>query len=404
MLLCCRVFHAIDFLLQEQIDGHIKISMALRLSLALFGIGHWRCLFWLTSVVYLVFAASAFAGSLPIAPAQLTMVERRITQDQGAWVIDYCLKYTGQRGMVIVPEEMGICAQGWVSNSRVASHAVPRWCSLAIAHGPELSAIADVIPAADDAHRCRERLLISLSTEDPQSADHHLNVGIKAPPLGNKPNSPTAINPKVSFPLSVSPGAIICTRIRFEHQHTLYGDYDPLLSTRSVELKLGSMLFRDVIPLDREQYLAHPRFAWPEPPPDRRDTRHFVSPPDSLHVEAHVPGHQCYRYPERPVRYSTKMRLRFWYLIATGTEGECRVAFAQFKDTPTAWRKLHSGSFDQTLNAVGLWTKVEYIIQTEAEATISTLEFKIVGETDVGEMWIDDVSLEPVGCGNSTGP
>jgi len=26
------------------------------------------------------------------------------------------------------------------------------------------------------------------------------------------------------------------------------------------------------------------------------------------------------------------------------------------------------------------------------------LDFRIVPETNVGEMWIDDVSLEPVGC------
>ena len=36
------------------------------------------------------------------------------------------------------------------------------------------------------------------------------------------------------------------------------------------------------------------------------------------------------------------------------------------------------------------------IIQTEPEATVVTLEFKIFGENEVGEMWIDDVSSEPV--------
>ena len=57
---------------------------------------------------------------------------------------------------------------------------------------------------------------------------------------------------------------------------------------------------RDVVPLDREQYLAQPKFAWPEPPEDRRDTGHSVSGPDSLHLEADVPGHQYYRYPGAP--------------------------------------------------------------------------------------------------------
>ncbi len=206
------------------------------------------------------------------------------------------------------------------------------------------------------------------------------------------------------LPLSLGPGSIVHVRLRLEHQHTLYGDYDPLLSMSAVEVKLGPVSVQDVVPLNCEQYLAQPRFAWPEPPVERRDTRHFVSPPDSLHIEAHIPGHQCYRYPERPVRYTTKMRLRFWYLIAAGTEGECRLGFAQYKDTPTSWRKLNSGSFEQTLKTVGRWTKVEHVIQTEPEATIITLEFKIVGDTDVGELWIDDVSLDPIAGSGLGGP
>ena len=92
------------------------------------------------------------------------------------------------------------------------------------------------------------------------------------------------------------------------------------------------------------------------------------------------------------------MRLRFWYLIAAGTEGDCKVRVAQCKETPVSWRMLNSGGFEQCLKTVGRWTKVERMIQTESEATTLTLEFKIVGETEVGEMWIDDVSLEPVGC------
>ena len=98
------------------------------------------------------------------------------------------------------------------------------------------------------------------------------------------------------------------------------------------------------------------------------------------------------------------MRLRFWYLIAAGTEGDCKVGVAQCKDTPLSYRRLSSGGFEQCLSIVGRWTKVERMIQTESEATTLTLEFKIVGETEVGEMWIDDVSLEPVGCDGPGGP
>jgi hypothetical protein len=193
-------------------------------------------------------------------------------------------------------------------------------------------------------------------------------------------------------------------RLRLEHQHVLYGDYDPLLAVRTVELSLGGATVRDVVAIDREQYLAQPRCTWPEPPEERRDTRHAVSGPDSLHLEAHVPGHHYYRYPDRAVRYGTKMRLRFWYLIAAGTEGECRVRIAQYKDTPTSWRMLNSGGFERCLRTVGRWTKVEHVFTTEAEATTLALDFRIAGEADVGEMWIDDVSLEPLGCAGHGGP
>jgi hypothetical protein len=184
----------------------------------------------------------------------------------------------------------------------------------------------------------------------------------------------------------------------------IFGDYDPLLAIRKVELTVGNLVIRDVVALDREQYLAQPRFTFPEPPENRRDSRHAVSGPDSLHLEAHVPGHHYYRFPGRPVRYSSKMRLRFWYLIATGTEGQCRVRVTQFKDTPTSWRTLHSGDYEQTLKTVGRWAKVERVIPTEPEATTLTVEFEIAGETDVGEMWIDDVSIDPAGCTAPLGP
>ncbi len=191
-------------------------------------------------------------------------------------------------------------------------------------------------------------------------------------------------------------------RLRIDHQHILYGDYDPLLGIRTLELTLGRSVIRDILPLDREQYLAQPKYTWPEPPD--RDTQHFHSAPDSLHLQAGVQGRQSYRFQERPVRYNTKMKLRFWYLIAAGTEGECRVRVGQNKDTPLAWRQLHEAGFEERLKAIGHWTKYERIIQTEPEATRLILEFKIVGEIDVGEMWIDDVSLEPLGVNGLGGP
>jgi hypothetical protein len=350
-------------------------------------------------------------GMLPLlttdangARGALVMVNRSVTQDQGTWVVDYRLRYTGKTGVIITSDEIAVKVEGWVSNSRVPGHALPRWSSLLVAHSPDLSAISDVVSATEEAHRCRERLVVSIWTDDQNSPTPRPGVTNSARIDAHEVPTDSLAEPVTTLPLSLGPAAIVRVRLRFEHQHILYGEYDPLLAMRSVMLTIGLASIGDVVPLDHEQYLAQPKFSWSEPPEDRRDTRHAISGPDSLHLEAHVPGHQYYRYVERPVRYSTQMRLRFWYLIAAGTEGDCKVRVAQCKETPVAWRMLNNGGFEQCLKTVGRWTKVERIIQTEAEATKLTLEFKIVGDTEVGEMWIDDVSLEPVGCDGPGGP
>jgi hypothetical protein len=342
------------------------------------------------------------AGDANGAHGALTLVNRSIAQDQGAWIVDYRLRYTHKTGVIIAPDALTVRTEGWVSNSRVPSHALPRWSSLFISHSPDLSAVSDLVVTAEEAERCRERLTVSIWTEN----DKPLGASRPIPSDRTLQHSePTAVgnNPAPVLPFSLGPDAIVRVRLRFEHDHILYGEYDPLLSMRSVILAIGSLSVSDAIPLDREQYLAQPKFSWPEPPEDRRDTRHSISGPDSLHLEADVPGHQYYRYVERPVRYSTQMRLRFWYLIAAGTEGDCKVRVAQSREMP-AWRMLNNGLIEQCLKTVGRWTKFERVIQIEAEATKLTLEFKIVGDTEVGEMWIDDVSLEPVGAEGLRGP
>lgn len=309
------------------------------------------------------------------APGLFAIERRSVVQDQGAWVIDYQLRYSGATGLILARSDLEARLEAWVSNSRVASHSLPRRARVVVSGNSGGAATGDVIVSTDESRRCRERVILSAWADDGPLPD-----GEPAPLI------------------SLAPGAIAHLRLRIEHQHILYGDYDPLLGIQEVELALGSTTLRDRVAVDREQYVAQPRYTWPEPPEDRRDPERFVSGPDSLHLESHVPGHQYYRYPERPIRYGSKMRLRFWYLIAVGTEGECRIRLAQYKDTPTSWRVLSSGGFEQALETVGRWTKVEKVIRAECEATTMALDFRIISETGVGEMWIDDVSLEPVGC------
>jgi hypothetical protein len=369
------------------IAGHRRAARALSLALVLGSIG-----------------AALAAGDEPARrPSTLVLAGRTVAQDQGAWVVEYRLRNTATTAMVVAMEQIAVKVEGWVSNSRVASHSVPRHSSLAIAHGPDLTADSKVITAADEEHRCREKLICQVSmVRGPwcADADRGSSRSTKVPTTDNGQRT----TDKRAEPLTLAPGGVMHVRLRLEHHHVIFGDYDPLLGVRTVAITLAGVTVRDVVALDREHYLAQPRFSWPEPPEERRDTRHSVSGPDSLHLEAHVPGHHYYRYPDRPVRYGTPMRLRFSYLVAAGTEGECRFRVAQYKDTPTSWRMLNDAGFEKCLKVVGRWTRVEHVFTTNAEATTLALDFRIAGDTDVGEMWIDDVSLEPVGCPGQAGP
>ena len=274
-------------------------------------------------VVTAILAAfpSLLFGSVPTA-SPLTLVNRIITQDQGAWIIDYRLRNGSSKGVVVTPDEISLKLEGWVSNSRVASHAVPRWSSLVVLARVDPTAFSDVIHAVDESQRCRERLTVSIWAEGRSSLASGSVGKTAGVPAATAPSTGAAI---ALVPLSLAPGEMMHLRLRLDHQHILYGDFDPLLGIRAIKLTVGRSTYPDVLPLDREQYLAYPKFTWPEPPEERRDTRHFVSAPDSLHIEADVPGHQSYRFQERPVRYNSKMKLKFWYLIAAGTDGECRV-------------------------------------------------------------------------------
>lgn len=330
-------------------------------------------------------------------PPLLTVLERSVVQDQGAWQVLYRLRYEGQAGLVVTPTEVLAKVEGWVSNSRVQAHAMPKLSTVVVSGSTGgLVGLGDVVPAADEPGRCRERVVLQVWTEDPTADGDDLGEGGAVAPPPPAPSTAGRLAPVDRQPiLSLAPGASVCLRLRLEHLHFLYGDYDPLLGQRAIEVSLGPATFRDLLPMDVQQYHAQARFSWPAPPEDRQDARFFLSAPDSLRIEAHVPGNQYYRYPERPVRYATTMRLRFWYFIAKGTEGDCRARVAQYKDTPTAWKVLSAGGFEECLGTVGRWAKVERVFRTQDEATTLALDFRITG-AEVGEMWIDNVSLEPV--------
>ncbi len=338
-----------------------------------------RVPFGVVCPVLIVAALAAPAEALDSISNPFEVVNRTITQDQGDWRVDWQIRHGGATGVVLPADEVTARVEGWVSNSRAPGHGVPRLSSLTISGPSGRQASADLIESDDEDHRCRERGVLR----------------IWAGEVGGGPATGRQSTEEPQTTLSLAPGTIFHVRLRLEHRHVVYGDYDPLLGTRTVELWLGSALIRETLAMDREQFHARPARVALEPPDDRRDARYYTSAPDSLHLEAHVAGNQSLRFPEIPVRYGTRMRLRFRYLVAAGTEGCCLARVAQYKDTPTAWKVLSSGRFEEPLSTVGRWTRVDRIIRTEADATTLALDFLIL-DSETGEVWIDDVSLEPV--------
>jgi hypothetical protein len=317
------------------------------------------------------------------------VVSRSICQERGAgqiWKIDYQLRNGGKSPLVIAPANLSAKIDGWVSNSRVASHAMPRHSIMTVSGTAGLTAFADVIASTDEDQRCRERAILQIWLAE---------TGDEPPDAISKATT-RPVPPELQPTVVVAPAGILRLRLRLEHMHFLYGPHDALLGPRNVQLKLGSAIVRDLLPLDRERRRSTScATEFPAPPADRMDHYVYHSAPDSLHLEAHVPGNQSYRF-ERPVRYGSRIRLRYWYLVASGTEGECKAQVRQFKDA-SIWRELPDGSHEQTLCTVGRWTRVERVFRTEAEATTLALEFRILGSSDIGEVWIDDITLDVLG-------
>ncbi len=343
----------------------------------------------------------------------MQVVSRIAIQDQGDWQIDYRLKYLGSAPVIAATEEVSAQLEGWVSNSRAVGHAVPRRSRVAVSGGTGMQGEAEVIASEDEEKRCHERVVVQIQGED--SAGNPAGRIFASPVsptngAGSEPDTGASASARISQSAELVsnataqvfrlvPGGTFRVRLRLEHRHVVFGAYDPLLGKRTFELRLGGLVFDDELTLEQEQRVAVPGRIVFEVPEDRRDTEFYVSAPDSLHLAAHVPGNAFFRFREVPVRYGTTMRLRFSYLIATGTEGICRWRVTQYRDSPVAWKVLTEGRHETTLPTVGRWTPVDVIFRTEPDATTLALDFRIEGnEIEAGELWIDDVRLEPVGA------
>jgi hypothetical protein len=317
---------------------------------------------------------------------QFTTTTRVINQDQGSWQVNYRLKNEGD-DLTLRPADLIIKSTGWVSNSRSPSrevagpHVTPKLSEWEINGSTSNSGNAEIIKSPEEIFRCTEKASVKIW-------------------VGDQPFKQGDIEPL--NPVIVKSCETLCLQIRMDHNHALFGDYDPLLGTRKVTIQLGKQTIKDEWFIDHEQYVAMSTdtlLTWGEVPEEHRDKRQFVSQPDSLLLNASVPGDQYFRFPEIKVRYSNRMKLTFWYMIAPGTEGEFKARVAQYRESPNAWKVLSEGGSEHTLKVVGKWTKFEKIIKTETETTTMALDFRIAN-AEFGEVWIDDVTLEPMDAAN----
>ena len=227
------------------------------------------------------------------------------------------------------PAEVYARVEGWLSNSKVAVHANPRRSEGTVdgASGPVGPGRGDPLArrVAPDAASAW-----SSGSGPARRADH-------APARGGDPEPLARL-------LTIEPGGLLRARLRLEHQHCLYGEYDPLLGRRELELRLGPAT-------GPRRPAAGPR-AVPGPAPKTpgpsrpRTTRTPASSSRGPTASTSRPTSRAtstYRFPERKVRYSSRMRLRFWYMIAPGTEGEFKARVAQYRESPNAWKVLSDG-------------------------------------------------------------
>ncbi len=355
----------------------------------------WSGLLAIRTRILVLVASAVVAPAMAVAwetPERLTwtITRRVVTQDQPpergqTWQVDYWLRNNGHVPRVLLPAEVSALVEGWVSNSRVPSHGTPRRSSLTCAIVGDEPAVSEVIASRDDSQRCDERASLRVWPA---------SVG-ESPPDLLTDTVLRIVSPVGFLPMAVAPGESLRVRLRLEHAHFLYGPYEPLLGQRALALRLGPDTLSDHLPLDQELRPERSVPSWPqcEPSADRLDTQVFLSAPHSLHLEAHIPGNAHYRF-SGPVRYATRMRLSYWYLTAPGTEGDCKARITQVKQGPTLWKSLPDGEKEDYLSTVGRWTRVDRVIRTEPEATHLTLEFRLTG--DIGEMWIDNLMLEPL--------
>ena len=375
----------------------------------------------------------------PRSTSVLQVRDRQALRDGSGWRVHYRFEVVAEAPLAAEPGEVVVVVESDLSNARVPGLEQPRRSSLTARGDEGLVAQCDLDPNADEARRSRERLAVELIVTPPRRSRFEATaelVDLSHDPAADSFVSPTAVEspagplriapatpdetrrrgsgagvvPTTTGPipsLTLLPGATVEVVLLLSHHRFLHGRYEPLLGRRAIQIRLGELAFADRIDLDDDRPVPPPvhRLDGPQdgPPSDRLDPSQYVSGPHSLHLEAHAPGNQSYRFKDQEVRYGTTMRLSFFYLVAIGSEGRAKARVSQYRDGPaSSWRILPEGCVEIPLTEIGRWTRVETVFRTQADATTLGLDFRIGG--DIGEAWIDDIVLEAIDDQGATPP
>ena len=315
-------------------------------------------------------------GSLILAVAMTTGVEliktsREVRQDKGTWVVSYKLRSPFGEEAFVRRSDVVMTLAGTASNSAVPGDGVCREFRI-------IASDAEKSPGNFGRHA------IHLDESDARSCRMAIRVE-----MGDKDAA------------VISPGRDLDLRIFFEHNHFVYGIWEPILGNWSLGVDMGEFQFRDRLKLDMAER-ARPDLAI-NVGEGSRDETYSKSAVNSVYFASHDPCKNNVSVNNIPVRYGTKLRFSFRYLVAVGTEGEPCVELRQETDVGNMWKRIYDADMTIVLTTVGKWHEYSGIINVDGSGSLLDVRFRLAS-SDVGEVWISDLQLKEVGFSASGNP
>ncbi len=266
-----------------------------------------------------------------------------IEQQNSDWIINYSFRAV-KNCPDTISENVAIKVVGYVSNSGVPDHEFHRWSEL------------DSRARSVFEHKtCKEKLLIE-------------NLDSK--------------------------NGILSIQIKLNHSHPIFA-YSPLLGKRQITINIDTWHYSELLDMSREQYHALPNSNLTHND-DKADDTYFLSPPHSLYLNSNLPGEQYYRFSEVPLRAGTRMELSFYYYMPQQPDGNFQCRWCEYRETEGSWKVLSDYSFEEVLKPTGKrWKKYTKRFTVSPETTTGAFDVRI-GNSEWGEVWIDNISLKPI--------